>query len=55
MLGVISTTKTPFDIDIGIGDVIVLQAESKRIGVQISGFKSPNMLTYSLELTISEK
>lgn len=54
MMGAISNTKTPFDIDIGIGDVIVPHAESRRIGVQIDGFESPNILTYSLESTVSE-
>ena len=55
MVGVISNTKTPFDIDIGIGDVIVPHAEIRRIGVQVDGFESPNILTYSLESTVSEK
>ena len=55
MLGAISNTKTPFDIDIGIGDVIVPHAESRRIGVQIDGYEAPNILTYSLESTVSEK
>lgn len=55
MVGVIANTKTPFDIDIGIGDVIVPDAESRKISVQISGFESPNILTYSLESTVSEK
>ncbi|MCG2729966.1 MAG: nucleotidyl transferase AbiEii/AbiGii toxin family protein, partial [Acetobacterium sp.] len=54
MVGVIANTKTPFDIDIGIGDVIVPDAESRKISVQISGFESPNILTYSLESTVSE-
>ncbi|MBC3803351.1 nucleotidyl transferase AbiEii/AbiGii toxin family protein [Acetobacterium fimetarium] len=55
MMGAISNTKTPFDIDIGIGDVIVPHAESRKIGVQVGGFESPNILTYSLESTVSEK
>ncbi|MBC3899993.1 hypothetical protein GH811_10230 [Acetobacterium malicum] len=54
MVGVIANTKTPFDIDIGIGDVIVPDAESRKNSVQISGFESPNILTYSLESTVSE-
>ncbi|AWW28130.1 MULTISPECIES: nucleotidyl transferase AbiEii/AbiGii toxin family protein [unclassified Acetobacterium] len=53
MVGVIANTKTPFDID--IGDVIIPDAESRKIGVQISGFESPNIFTYSLESTVSEK
>jgi len=39
MVGVIANTKTPFDIDIGIGDDIVPNAESRKIGVQICGFE----------------
>lgn len=55
MVGVIANTKTPFDIDIGIGDVIIPHAESREIRVQIGGFVAPNILTYSLESTVSEK
>lgn len=55
MIGIISNTKTPFDIDIGIGDVIVPKPELRKIAVQIDEFEAPEILTYTLESTIAEK
>lgn len=55
IIGKIKTTKTPFDVDFGVGDVIVPKAEIKNIPTQLSGFDEPLINTYSLESTIAEK
>lgn len=55
ILGYIKNTRTPFSVDIGIGDVIVPKAEKRKIPVQIEDFSSPEISTYSLESTIAEK
>jgi predicted nucleotidyltransferase component of viral defense system len=48
-------TRTPFDIDIGIGDVVVPQIDSINIPTQLGSFDSPNVRSYTLESTIAEK
>ena len=55
MIGIIGNTKTPFDIDIGVGDIIVPQASKRKLEVLLPSFNSPEILTYSLESTIAEK
>lgn len=55
VIGKIKNTKTPFNIDIGVGDVIVPSVEKRKIPVQIEGFDYPIINTYSLESTIAEK
>ena len=55
LVGHIKNTRTPFDVDFGIGDVIVPASQSRTIPVQLDGFDSPNVMTYSLESTIAEK
>lgn len=55
MIGKILNTKTPFDIDIGIGDIIVPKPELRKIAVQIDEFEAPEILTYTLESTVAEK
>ena len=55
LVGHIKNTRTPFDVDFGIGDVIVPNSQSRRIPVQLDGFDSPEVMTYSLESTIAEK
>ncbi len=55
IIGKIKNTKTPFNIDIGVGDVIVPKVEKHIIRVQLSEFTAPEINTYSLESTISEK
>lgn len=55
MIGKIKNTKTPFNVDIGVGDIIVPYAESRKIPTQLDEFASPTILTYSLESTIAEK
>jgi len=51
----ILNTRTPFDIDIGIGDVIIPQIDSVNIPTQLESFDSPNVKSYTLESTIAEK
>lgn len=51
----IKNTKTPFNIDFGVGDVIVPKQEKRRIPTQLDDFTVPIIYTYSLETTIAEK
>ena len=51
----IKNTRTPFSIDIGVGDVIVPKQEKRKIPTQLEGFDAPVINTYSLETTIAEK
>ena len=51
----IKNTKTPFNIDFGVGDVIVPKQENRKIPTQLSDFDAPTVNTYSLETTIAEK
>ena len=55
LVGHIKNTRTPFDVDFGIGDVIVPTSQTRTIPVQLDGFDSPEVMTYSLESTIAEK
>jgi len=55
MLAKIANTKTPFDIDIGMGDIIVPRAYEVKIPTQLDGFVTPKVASYSLESTIAEK
>ena len=55
LVGHIKNTRTPFDVDFGIGDVIVPTSQSRMIPVQLDGFDSPEVMTYSLESTVAEK
>lgn len=51
----IKNTKTPFNIDFGVGDVIVPKQEKRKIPTQLCDFDAPTVNTYSLETTIAEK
>ena len=51
----IKNTRTPFNIDMGVGDIIIPKPEIKALPTQLDGFDSPNIYVYSLESTISEK
>ena len=51
----IKNTKTPFNIDFGVGDVIVPRQEKRKIPTQLEDFTAPTVNTYSLETTIAEK
>jgi len=53
--GYIKNVRVPFNVDIGVGDVIVPQAERRSIQTQLDGYDKPEILTYSLESTIAEK
>ncbi len=55
LVGQIKNTCTPFDVDFGVGDVIVPNSHKRTIPVQLDGFEVPKVLTYSLESTIAEK
>lgn len=51
----IKNTRTPFFIDIGVGDVIVPESVKRSIPTQLPDFPAPVIHTYSLETTIAEK
>ncbi|MCM1191003.1 MAG: nucleotidyl transferase AbiEii/AbiGii toxin family protein [Butyrivibrio sp.] len=51
----IKNVRVPFNVDIGVGDVIVPRAEERRINTQLPDFEAPVIMTYSLESTIAEK
>lgn len=51
----IKNTKTPINIDFGVGDVIVPKQEKRTIPTQLDDFDSPTINTYLLETTIAEK
>lgn len=53
--GYIKNVRVPFNVDIGVGDVIVPRAERRNIQTQLDGYDKPEILTYSLESTIAEK
>lgn len=55
IIGKIKNTRTPFNIDIGIGDVVIPNCEKREIPVQLEGYTIPKIYTYSLESTIAEK
>ena len=51
----IKNTRTPFSIDVGVGDVIVPKQEKRQIPTQLPDFESPTVNTYSVETTVAEK
>ena len=53
--GHIKNVRVPFNVDIGVGDVIVPNAQRRNIQTQLDGYEKPEILTYSLESTIAEK
>jgi len=55
IIGRIKNVRVPFNIDIGVGDVIIPKAEVRKILTQLPDFESPMINTYSLESTIAEK
>ena len=54
-LGFAGSTVLPFNVDIGVGDVIIPGAERRPIQTQLEGYTQPTVLTYSLESTVAEK
>lgn len=55
LIAKIKNTKTPINIDFGVGDIIVPKQEKRAIPTQLDDFDSPIINTYSLETTIAEK
>jgi predicted nucleotidyltransferase component of viral defense system len=55
MVARIKNTKTPINIDFGVGDVIVPRQEKRKIPTQLSDFEAPVVNTYSVETTVAEK
>ena len=55
IIGQIKNVRVPFNVDIGVGDVIVPKAEQRTIQTQLPDFEAPVIKTYSLESTIAEK
>lgn len=55
LMGIIGSTKTPFSIDFGVGDVVVPMPIERSISIMLQGIEIPKILTYSLESTIAEK
>ena len=53
--GRIKKVHVPFNIDIGVGDIIYPKPEKRSIQTQLDGFDKPKIYTYSLESTIAEK
>lgn len=51
----IKNVRVPFNIDIGVGDIIVPKSEKRTISTQLPNFEKPVIYTYSLESTIAEK
>jgi predicted nucleotidyltransferase component of viral defense system len=55
VIGSIKNVRVPFNVDIGVGDIIVPKAELRKITTQLPDFEAPEINTYSLESTIAEK
>lgn len=55
IIGQIKNVRVPFNVDIGVGDIIVPGAEKRTINTQLQDFDKPVIMTYSLESTIAEK
>lgn len=55
IIGQIKNVRVPFNVDIGVGDIIVPRAEERTINTQLQDFEAPIIMTYSLESTIAEK
>lgn len=55
IIGKIKNTRTPFNVDLGVGDIIVPESEKRVIPVQLDEFTKPEISTYSLESAIAEK
>ncbi|HBQ64163.1 MAG TPA: nucleotidyltransferase [Clostridiales bacterium] len=55
IIGRIKNVRVPFDVDIGIDDIIVPKAQRRKVQPQLDGYDAAEILTYSLESTIAEK
>ena len=55
IIGQIKNVHVPFDVDIGVGDIIIPKAQKRTVKTQLDGYDAPEIFTYSLESTIAEK
>jgi predicted nucleotidyltransferase component of viral defense system len=55
LIGIIGRTRTPFNIDFGVGDIIVPSPVERTLPVLLPEFERPKVLTYSLESAVAEK
>lgn len=55
LTGLIGSTRTPFSIDFGVGDIIIPKAIERTLPVLLPEFERPEVFTYSLESTVAEK
>lgn len=55
IIGQIKNVRVPFNVDIGVGDIIVPEAKERAINTQLPNFEAPVIKTYSPESTIAEK
>jgi len=55
VIGTIKNVRVLFNVDIGVGDVIVPKPQLRTINTQLPDFEAPEISTYSLESTIAEK
>lgn len=55
IIGCIKNVRVPFNVDIGVGDIIIPKAELRKINTQLPDFEVPEVNTYSVESTIAEK
>lgn len=55
MIGKVGNTRTPVNIDFGIGDVITPSPEIRVMKAQLNEFNDVCVNTYSLESTVAEK
>lgn len=51
----IKNVHVPFNIDIGMGDIIFTRAEERTINTQLPNFEAPIIKIYSFESIIAEK
>ncbi len=55
LMGFIGRVKIPFNIDFGVGDVVVPSPVERTLPVILPEFEKPMIFTYSLESTVAEK
>jgi predicted nucleotidyltransferase component of viral defense system len=55
MLSTIKNTRTPFNIDMGVGDVVIPKPQLRLLPTQLDEFQGAEAVTYSLESIIAEK
>jgi len=55
IIGRIKNVRVPFNVDIGVGDVVVPAAIKRQVKTQLNEFDPPVVMTYSLESAIAEK